>query len=112
MKKMEKSKKVKIQQTVLLAAGAASIFATSLVTEYLPVSEHVSDVLFAAFLALGVALVGWAMKKEPNTEQYCCCGCSNVYVPEGNYHLGTRMKTQCPHCGKKTTHVFIPKETA
>ena len=108
---MKKSKKTKIQQIILVVSGAVSIFASSVVTEHLPVSQRVSDILFAVLLVLGVVLVGWAIKKEANTEQYCCCSCSKVYVPEVNYHLGTRMKTQCPQCQRKTLHVFIPKET-
>ena len=108
---MKKSKKTKIQQIILVVSGAVSIFASSVVTEHLPVSQHIREVLFAALLVLGVVLLGWAMKKEANTEHYCCCNCSNVYVPEVNYHLGTRMKTQCPQCQRKTLHVFIPKET-
>ena len=108
---MKKSRKTKIQQAILLVAGAVSIFASSLATEHLPVSQQVRDILFAALLVLGVALLGWAMKKEANTEHYCCCSCSKVYVPQVNYHLGRQMKTECPQCQKKTTHVFIPKES-
>lgn len=61
---MKKSKKTKIQQIILVVSGMVSIFASSLVAEHLPVSQHVRDILFAALLVLGVALLGWAMKKR------------------------------------------------
>lgn len=108
---MKKSNKTKVWQTVLLVAGAVSLLCSFLASEYIPVNQHISNILFVGFLVLGVVLMGLAMKKEPNTEHYCCCSCSKVYVPQVNYHLGRQMKTECPQCQKKTIHVFIPKES-